>query len=193
MSKRPLDLDWTNVAGYLSWVIGGLVVSLYLYGKRYKAGAFVVAGSTLAFGSVGLFSSVVFGQSGFVFGIVLLGWFVLTALCLIYVESAGASGLANRRSLSGMLILYSLVPVLAFMITWLTGFFWIYAQGFPIPWEAINCTEVPAPYSVCGPGSYYWPLFGFDVIFYSVIGYALVLTYLRYHGGKPKVCLQKQT
>ena len=91
---------------------------------------------------------------------------------------------------------YSAVPILAVLVTLLTGFSGVFnfGQGFPLVWKTgLGC---PGPHlqfdslRLCTPITYNWVAFGLDAIFYTVIGYALIsveyilrLGYVKYRGG----------
>jgi len=79
-------------------------------------------------------------------------------------------------------VCYVLVPVLAVLVTWATGF-WESAgngtleYGFPLPWKTSQI--VPTCSSCSLPTSYNWAFFSLDIVFYATIGYAIVLLYTR--------------
>ena len=78
--------------------------------------------------------------------------------------------------------LYLLVPVLAILAVWASGF-WEYGgdgtleYGVPFPWKTSQI--VPTCASCPLPVSYNWVFFLLDVIFYGAIGYAIVFVYSR--------------
>lgn len=93
----------------------------------------------------------------------------------------GGIGLVTGRSPHGA-IFPVLVPVLAVLVTWLTGS--VNGQGLPMAWKVtgVACLALGCPKPT---DSTDWLGFGLDVIFYAAIGYGLLLVYSRYHVGKP--------
>jgi hypothetical protein len=86
-----LVLDWPIFSGYLVPFVGFMLMALILYRRRFKAGAVVVAASSLVFGGAGLISSVLSSSSlsgvdGFVLDGILISWFVSFSVGLFYTE-----------------------------------------------------------------------------------------------------------
>ena len=87
--------------------------------------------------------------------------------------------LAGRRT-QWQIFFILLVPLLAALATWSTGFWQnpSLGYGFPLAWNECSFLELPAPQG--GWDCYFhqgW--FALDVAFYTIIGYAIVL--LCYH------------
>ena len=89
-----------------------------------------------------------------------------------------ASGLFWPR-----LLLYSVVPVFAVLITLLSGLGYGYVHGRPLPWMLGGC-PLPGSLAYCVIVSYDWSAFVLDVLFYAVVGYGLLVGYSRYHSSK---------
>jgi hypothetical protein len=98
--------------------------------------------------------------------------------------------LTRLRSLA-IVILSAIVPVVAVLITWLTGILTSQYEpgGFPFQWKTLGprCLVCPIPSII-----YDWTAFALDVLFYSAIGYGLLLGYARYHASKPAGLMPKQ-
>jgi hypothetical protein len=88
--------------------------------------------------------------------------------------------LTRLRSLV-LVILSAIVPVVAVLITWLTQY---QLDGFPLQWRTVGvaCQALGCPPAT---NKYDWTLFTLDVLFYSAIGYGLLLSYTMYHVSKP--------
>jgi len=74
--------------------------------------------------------------------------------------------------------LYVIVPVLAVLTTWATGFWGNPGSGpeeygFPLPWKTVGL--VPTCFMCPLPMSYNWGFLVLDVAFYAAIGYGVVL------------------
>jgi hypothetical protein len=87
-------------------------------------------------------------------------------------------------------IAYLLVPLLAVLITWITGFWGrgIYGgisdYGFPFPWKTVEFLPVC---NLCPePTSYNWGFFLLDVVLYAAIGYGILFCYMKL-AGKQKI------
>jgi len=99
----------------------------------------------------------------------------------------------TRLRLLAIVILSAIVPVIAVLITWLTGISTSqYEQGgFPFQWKTLGprCLALGCP-----PPSinYDWTAFALDVLFYSAVGYGLLLGYAKYHASKPSGLMPKQ-
>ncbi len=83
-------------------------------------------------------------------------------------------------------LLYSIVPIFAVLITWVTGFLagFQVEQGLPLPWKTGWGCPGPGLGILCTAISYNWLAFALDVLFYMALGYGLLLGYARYHAGK---------
>jgi len=78
--------------------------------------------------------------------------------------------------------LYFVIPMLAVLTTWTTGF-WGHVgsgttkYGLPVPWKT---EQIIPTCNMCPlPTSYNWGLFILDAAFYAAIGYVIVLMYTR--------------
>jgi hypothetical protein len=62
----------------------------------------------------------------------------------------------------------------------------MYESGFPFFWETRFCVAILSILGGfgCSPLSYNWLAFALDVLFYTIVGYGLLLGYGRYHAGK---------
>ncbi len=86
-----------------------------------------------------------------------------------------------RERRSWTLLIIS-IPILAVLITWLTGFwtpYSIYESGFPFSWETRECVailSIQGGFS-CTPIAYNWTLFLLDLAIYSAIGYSILFGY----------------
>ncbi len=98
----------------------------------------------------------------------------------------------TRVRLLAIVILSAIVPVVAVLITWLTGISTSQYQqaGFPFQWKTLGprCLVCPQP----PPINYDWTAFALDALFYSLIGYGLLLGYATYHASKPAGPVPKQ-
>ncbi len=94
-----------------------------------------------------------------------------------------------RRSLPKG-ILYSMVPMFAVLITWVTGFLagFQFEQGLPLPWKTGWGCPGPSLGVLCTVISYNWLAFGLDVLFYTAVGYGSIFVYTRYHATNQPVC-----
>ena len=81
---------------------------------------------------------------------------------------------------------YMLVPVLAVLVTGVTGFWQrtgdgtlggTLEYGFPLPWKTSQI--VPTCASCSLPTSYNWVFFLVDAVFYAAIGYGIISLYTR--------------
>ncbi len=98
------------------------------------------------------------------------------------------SGGSRRR-----VLLYLLIPVLAVLTTWATGFWQsrILKYGFPLPWRTGGCPACfplcqygQAPIQIaCFPTNYNWVFFVLDAALYGVIGYAIPFAYTKLVGA----------
>jgi len=99
----------------------------------------------------------------------------------------------TRLRLLAIVILSAIVPIVAVLITWLTGISTSQYQqgGFPFQWKTLG---VYCLLLGCPPPSinYDWTAFALDVLFYSAIGYGLLLGYAMYHASKPAGPMPKQ-
>ena len=79
-------------------------------------------------------------------------------------------------------IMYVLVPILAVLVAWATGY-WEHTEngileyGFPLAWKTSQI--IPTCASCPLPVSYNWLFFLLDVVFYIAIGYACVFLYTK--------------
>src|SRR5436189_6429295 len=75
-----------------------------------------------------------------------------------------------------------LVPVIAVLVTGVTGFWQrtgdgTLEYGFPLPWKTSQI--VPTCASCSLPTSYNWVFFLIDAVFYAAIGYGIISLYTR--------------
>ena len=95
--------------------------------------------------------------------------------------------LASRSSLFKVAY-YCAVPVLAALVTWMTGFLGnSYENGLPLSWKFGGC---PGPMDqvlgrVCFGISYNWIAFALGGLFYTAVWYGLIFGYARYRTAKP--------
>jgi len=79
-------------------------------------------------------------------------------------------------------LLIILIPILAVLITWLTGF-WapiqIYEYGFPLSWKGCLIIPTVSGGNACSSNTYDWNFFLLDLVFYAAIGYGIVFLYAR--------------
>ncbi len=77
---------------------------------------------------------------------------------------------------------YFVIPVLAVLTTWTTGFWGRVGNGateygLPLPWKT---EQIVPTCNMCPlPTSYNWSFFILDIAFYTAIGYVIVLLYTR--------------
>ena len=92
------------------------------------------------------------------------------------------------------MLFYGLVPVFAVLFTWFTAFLagFQVRQGLPLPWKSGLACPGPGLEFFCTAISYDWLAFALDVLFYSAVGYGLLLVYIKFLSGKHASLPSKQ-
>jgi hypothetical protein len=91
----------------------------------------------------------------------------------------------RRREFLFRMLPYSIVLVLAVLVTWATSFLGLFLEhGLPFAWKFGGC---PGPHILMAcvlDITYDWAAFGLDVLFYTTMGYGLILVYKNYQARK---------
>lgn len=72
-----------------------------------------------------------------------------------------------------------LVPFVSVLVTLLSGLAAYYNQGLPLPWKNVIVCAGPGVEFACYILMFSWIAFALDAVFYTTIGYGLLLAWIR--------------